>query len=44
MLVERVQAGMRSTCCVGGVLIAEPERLVAHFERRLVDALGSEAP
>jgi choline monooxygenase len=40
VLVERVQAGMRSGLVAEGYLLPESERLIAHFERRLVDALG----
>jgi choline monooxygenase len=42
MLVERVQLGMRSGLVTEGALMPESERLIAHFERLLVDALGSE--
>ena len=40
-LVERVQAGVRSGLLDGGRLLPESERLVAHFQRLLVDALGT---
>ncbi len=43
VLVERVQAGMRSGLIAGGALMPESERLVRHFELLLVEALGSEA-
>ena len=43
MLVERVQVGMRSGVIATGALMPESERLIAHFERLLVDALGAEA-
>ena len=40
VLVERVQIGMRSGMITEGALMPESERLIAHFERLLVDALG----
>jgi phenylpropionate dioxygenase-like ring-hydroxylating dioxygenase large terminal subunit len=40
VLVERVQEGMRSGVIADGYLLPESERLIAHFERLLVDALG----
>lgn len=42
VLVERVQVGMRSGMITEGALMPESERLIAHFERLLVDALGAE--
>jgi len=42
VLVERVQLGMRSGMIPAGALLPESERLIAHFERLLVDALGAE--
>jgi phenylpropionate dioxygenase-like ring-hydroxylating dioxygenase large terminal subunit len=39
-LVERVQAGVRSGLLDGGRLLPESERLIAHFQGLLVDALG----
>ena len=42
-LVERVQVGMRSGVIATGALMPESERLIAHFERLLVNALGAEA-
>jgi len=41
VLVERVQVGMRSGLIAEGALMQESERLIAHFERLLVDALGA---
>lgn len=38
-LVERVQRGLRSGLLDGGVLLPESERLIAHFDRLVVDAL-----
>jgi len=38
-LVERVQAGVRSGLLDGGRLMPESERLVAHFQSLVVDAL-----
>ena len=40
VLVERVQRGVRSGLLAGGRLLPESERLVAHFQRLLVDALA----
>jgi choline monooxygenase len=40
-LVERVQVGMRSGVITEGALMPESERLIAHFERLLVEALGA---
>jgi len=40
VLVERVQAGMRSGLLEDGYLLPESERLIAHFERFLVEALA----
>ncbi len=41
MLVERVQAGVRSGVLPPtATLLPESERLIGHFERLLVDALG----
>ena len=42
VLVERVQVGMRSGLVESGYLLPESERLIAHFERQLVDALGTD--
>jgi len=39
-LVEGVQRGLRSGMLRDGYLLPEPERLIAHFERLLVEALG----
>jgi hypothetical protein len=44
VLVERVQQGMRSGIITDGALMPRAERLIAHFERLLVEALGSDAP
>jgi len=44
VLVERVQLGMRSGMIPSGALMPESERLIAHFERLLVEALGSDSP
>ena len=41
MLVERVQRGVRSGAVGEGRLLGESERLVAHFDRLLVERLGS---
>ena len=41
-LVERVQVGLRSGVITEGTLMPESERLIAHFERLLVDALGAD--
>jgi len=43
MLVERVQVGMRSGLVDDGYLLPESERLIAHFERLLVEALADDA-
>ena len=43
VLVERVQVGMRSGLIAEGALMPESERLISHFQRQLVDALGSDA-
>ena len=40
VLVERVQRGVRSGVLPEGRLLAESERLVAHFDRLLVEQLG----
>jgi choline monooxygenase len=40
VLVERVQAGVRSSVLDGGRLLPESEQLIAHFQGLLVDALG----
>ncbi|HLE99335.1 MAG TPA: aromatic ring-hydroxylating dioxygenase subunit alpha [Gaiellaceae bacterium] len=40
-LVERVQAGVRSGVLGQGRLMPESERLVAHFQRLVLDALAS---
>ena len=39
-LVERVQQGLRGGVLEHGHLLAESERLIAHFQRLLVDALA----
>ena len=39
-LVERVQAGVRSGVLEEGRLLAESERLIAHFQSFVVEALG----
>ena len=41
-LVERVQAGVRSGAIGQGALMAESEKLIAHFQSLVADALGSE--
>ncbi len=41
VLVERVQRGVRSGAVGEGRLLGESERLVAHFDRLLVERLGS---
>ncbi len=43
VLVERVHAGVRAGLPAEGYLLPESERLIAHFERQLVEALGTEA-
>jgi choline monooxygenase len=43
VLVERVQLGMRSGLIDEGALMPESERLIVHFQRLLVEALGGEA-
>ena len=43
MLVERVQQGLGSGMIAEGALMPVSERLIAHFERLVVDALGTEA-
>ncbi len=43
VLVERVQVGMRSGIVTSGTLMPQSERLIGHFERLLVDALGADA-
>ena len=40
VLVERVQRGMRAGVLDHGHLLVESERLIAHFQRLLVDALA----
>ena len=40
MLVERVQAGMRAGLIEGGRLLPESEKLIAHFQALVVDALA----
>ena len=40
VLVERVQAGMRAGIVEGGVLLPESEKLIAHFQSLVVDALA----
>ena len=42
VLVERVQAGMQSGMIAEGALMPRSERLIAHFERLLVEALGAD--
>jgi phenylpropionate dioxygenase-like ring-hydroxylating dioxygenase large terminal subunit len=42
VLVERVQLGMRSGLIAEGALMPRSERLIAHFERQLVAALGGD--
>ena len=44
ILVERVQQGLSSGMIAEGALMRESERLIAHFERLLVEALGTDAP
>jgi choline monooxygenase len=44
MLVERVQAGMRSRTVSEGRLMPESERLVAHFQAYVLAAVGAEGP
>lgn len=44
VLVERVQEGLRSGVIDHGALMPESERLIAHFERFVVDALGAGVP
>jgi hypothetical protein len=39
-LVERVQAGIRIGMIEEGRLLPESERLIAHFQALVVDALG----
>jgi len=39
-LVERVQAGVRTGLLEGGRLLPESERLIAHFQSLVVDALA----
>ncbi len=41
-LVERVQEGMRSGMIAEGALMPVSERLITHFERLVVEALGTE--
>jgi choline monooxygenase len=41
VLVERVQRGVRSGAVADGRLLVESERLVAHFDRLLVEQLGA---
>ena len=43
VLVERVQQGMSSGLITEGALMPVSERLIAHFERLVVDALGTDA-
>ena len=40
VLVERVQKGLRSGGLEHGRLLLESERLIAHFQSQLVDALA----
>ncbi len=42
-LVERVQQGVSSRAIAEGTLLPVSERLIAHFERFVVDALGADA-
>jgi choline monooxygenase len=42
VLVERVQAGIRTGAVDAGRLLAESEQLIAHFRALVVDALGAE--
>ncbi len=42
VLVERVQVGMQSGAVEVGYILPESERLIAHFERLLVAALGGQ--
>jgi len=42
-LVERVQQGLGSGMIAEGTLMPVSERLIAHFERLVVDALGTDA-
>jgi carnitine monooxygenase subunit len=41
VLVERVQAGVRSRVLDAGRLLPESEQLIAHFQGLLVDALAA---
>jgi choline monooxygenase len=41
-LVERVQVGVRTGAIAEGALMPQSEQLVAHFERLLVEMLGSD--
>jgi choline monooxygenase len=40
VLIERVQAGMRAGIIDAGVLLPESEKLIAHFQALVVDALA----
>ncbi|HEY7380533.1 MAG TPA: aromatic ring-hydroxylating dioxygenase subunit alpha [Gaiella sp.] len=42
VLVERVQAGLGSGTLAHGRLLPESERLIAHFQAMVVDALGAD--
>ncbi len=42
VLVERVQSGLRTGALEHGQLLAESERLIAHFQALVVQALGAE--
>ncbi len=39
-LVERVQRGLRTRALADGVLLPESERLIAHFQTLVEQALG----
>jgi hypothetical protein len=40
VLVERVQAGVRAGLIEGGRLLPESEKLIAHFQSLVLDALA----
>ena len=42
VLVERVQAGLRTGALQHGHLMPESERLIAHFQSLVLAAVGSE--
>ncbi len=42
VLVERVQAGVRTGAVPNGQLLAESEQLIAHFQALVVEALGAD--